>query len=445
MNRRGTTPLTVFTAALAAGVAAILAARLGASVTSAAPRTAESAPAVATSNPAAGPEGTRYYTQGRYLVQEINGTIPAAVARVRVDTQLGAVTLRAAKGSTLGYHILLRAAGPDVPETRSRLDRMEVSASRTGDLVQFTGTLPRGAAAASRGLDARFEIALPAGVRIVDARTGAGDIEASGMPGTVGLVTQGGTISARELAGPLTAETRGGRIDVAALGASATLITAGGDVTVGTTRGPLVVRSSGGDVRIGRVGADIRVETGGGSVVIERADGAVQVATSGGDIDVAEATGAVTAATAGGGIRVGRAGGGVRCETAAGPILLEGVGGAVRAVSSAGTIRVGLRGRTLAGDSDLQTRQGDVVVSLPDDVPMTIRALVDNPVGHPIQSDFPLEVLRELAEAGRPLEVGEARIGGGGPVLKLRTLNGRIRILKVKDGQGSKQGETIQY
>jgi DUF4097 and DUF4098 domain-containing protein YvlB len=444
VNRRGATPLTVFAAALAAGVAALLAARLGLSVTPAAPRAAGSAPAAATSNPVARPEGTRYYTQGRYLVQEINGTVPAAVARVRVDTQLGAVILRTAKGSTLGYHILLRAAGPDVPETRGRLDRMEISASRTGDLVQFTGTLPR-TASAPRGLDARFEIALPAGVRIIDASTGAGDIEASGTSGTIGLVTQGGTISARDLTGPLTAETRGGRIDVAALGASATLITAGGDVTVGTTRGPLVVRSSGGDVRIGQVGADIRVETGGGSVVIERADGAVQVATSGGDIDVAEATGAVTAATAGGGIRVGRAGGGVRCETAAGPILLEGVGGAVRAVSSAGTIRVGLRGRTLGGDSDLQTRQGDVVVSLPDDVPMTIRALVDNPVGHPIQSDFPLEVLRELAEAGRPLEVGEARIGGGGPVLKLRTLNGRIRILKVKDGQGSKQVETIQY
>jgi hypothetical protein len=390
------------------------------------------------------PEGTRYYTEGRYLVHEINGTVPAAVARVRVDTQLGAVILRGAEGSTLGYRILLRAAGPDVPETRSRLDRMEISASRTGDLVQFTGTLP-GAATAVRGLDARFEISLPAGIRIVDAGTGAGDIEASGAPGTIGLVTQGGTISARGLAGPLTAETRGGRIDVAGLGASATLLTAGGDVTVGTTRGPLVIRSSGGDVRIGQVGADVRVETGGGSVVIEKADGAVQVATSGGDIDVGDATGAVTAATAGGGIRVGRAGGGVRCETAAGPILLEGVGGAVRAMSSAGTIRVGLRGATLGGDSDLQTRQGDVVVSLPEGLPLTIRALVDNPVGHPIQSDFPLEVLRELAEAGRPLEVGEARIGGGGPVLKLRTLNGRIRILKVKDGQGSKQVETIQY
>jgi len=124
--------------------------------------------------------------------------------------------------------------------------------------------------------------------------------------------------------------------------------------------------------------------------------------------------------------------------------LAGGVGGAVRAMSSAGTIRVRLRGRTLSGDSDLQTRQGDVVVSLPEDLPLTIRALVDNPVGHPIQSDFPLEVLRELAEAGRPLEVGEARIGGGGPVLKLRTLNGRIRIVKVKDGQGSKQVEPIQ-
>jgi hypothetical protein len=444
MTRQDRAPLAVFAAAFAAGVAALLAARMGFSLTPAPARAGGGAPAAAVPDGAAKPEGTRYYAEGRYLVHEINGTVPSAIARVRVDTQLGAVILRAASGSTLGYRVLLRAAGPDVPETRSRLDRMEISASRTGDLVQFSGALPR-AATTVRGLEARFEIAVPAGIRIVDATTGAGDIDASGVSGTVGLVTQGGTITARDLPGPLTAETRGGGIDVAALGASATLITAGGDVTVGRTHGPLVVRSSGGDVRIGQVGTDVHVETGGGSVVIEKAGGSVQVATSGGDIDVAEATGAVTAATAGGGIRVGRAGGGVRCETAAGPILLEGVGGAVRAMSSAGTIRVRLRGRTLGGDSDLQTRQGDVVVSLPEDLPLTIRALVDNPVGHPIQSDFPLEVLRELAEAGRPLEVGEARIGGGGPVLKLRTLNGRIRIVKVKDGQGSKQGEPIQY
>ena len=443
MTRQVRAPLRTLAAALSAGVAALLAARLGFSLTPAPARVAGSTPA-ATPNATARPEGTRYYTEGRYLVHEINGTVPSAVARVRVDTQLGVVILRAAEGSTLGYRILLRAAGPDVPETRSRLDRMEISASRTGDLVQFSGALPRSATTV-RGLDARFEIALPAGIRSVDAKTGAGDIDASGAPGALGLVTQGGTITARDLPGALTAETRGGRIDVAALGASATLITAGGDVIVGRTRGPLVIRSSGGDVRIGQVGTDVRVESGGGSVVIEKADGAVQVATNGGDIDVAEAAGAVTAATAGGGIHVGRAGGGVRCETAAGPILLEGVGGAVRAISSAGNIRVGLRGRTLVGDSDLQTRQGDVVVSLPEGLPLTIRALVDNPVGHPIQSDFPLEVLRELAEAGRPLEVGEARIGGGGPVLKLRTLNGRIRIVKVKDGQGSKQVEPIQY
>ena len=438
MSRR-TAPRPVLAAALAAGAAMLLATPPGLSVTPAPAPPSGRAPAAA-----ARPEGSRYYTEGRFLVHEINGTIPALVTRVRVDTHLGSVLLGAAQGPDLGYRIVLRAAGPDVPETRSRLDRMVVSASRAGDQVQFTGTLPS-IAAASRGIDARFEIALPAGVRAVDATTGAGDIEASGAPGIVGLVTQGGTITARDLPGPLTAETRGGRIDVATLGASATLITAGGDVAVASTRGPLVVRSSGGDVRIGQVGADVRVETGGGSVVIDKADGAVQVATSGGDIEVSDASGAVTAATAGGGIRVGRAGGGVRCETAAGPILLEGVGGAVRAMSSAGTIRVRLAGLAPGGDFDLQTRQGDVVVSLPEGVPMTIRALVDNPVGHPIQSDFPLQVLRELAEAGRPLEVGEARIGGGGPVVKLRTLNGRIRIVKIKDGQVSKQVEPVQY
>ena len=122
MTRQDRTPLTVLAAAFAAGVAALLAARMGFSLTPAPERAAGGTPAAAVPNASAKPEGTRYYTEGRYLVHEINGTVPSAVARVRVDTRLGAVILRAAGGSTLGYRILLRAAGPDVPETRSRLE-----------------------------------------------------------------------------------------------------------------------------------------------------------------------------------------------------------------------------------------------------------------------------------------------------------------------------------
>jgi hypothetical protein len=389
------------------------------------------------------PQETRYYVEGRYLVHEITGSVPAEAARVRVDTHLGAVRLTPALGRDLGYRILIRASGPDNAETRRRLARMVVGASRAGDLLQFTGALPD-VPDASRGLGAEFELAIPPSVRGVDVGTGAGDIEADGIPGAVTLITRGGTIVTRDLAGPLSAETRGGRIEVGVVRDAARLVSAGGDVVVGATGGALTVRTSGGDVRIGQAGGDVRVETGGGSVSIDKAGAGVRVATSGGDIEVGEAKGEVSVATAGGGIRVGDAGAGVRCETAAGPIVLDGVGGAVRAISSAGNIRALVGPHGVAGDTDIQTWRGDVTLSLPEGLPVTVRALVDNPVGQPIQSDFPISITHEMEGAGRPMVIGEARVGGGGPVLKLRTLNGRILILKVKNDT-TQQGPAVSH
>jgi hypothetical protein len=200
---------------------------------------------------------------------------------------------------------------------------------------------------------------------------------------------------------------------------------------VGPGEGDLFVRTSGGDVRIGRIGGKVEAETGGGSVAIERAGAGVRVASNGGDIDIGDAGGEVAASTGGGGIRVGRAVGGVRCETGAGSIDLSGVSGPMRALTSAGSIRALLAGR-LPGDSDLQTWHGDVIVAIPDSMAVTVRALVDNPVGRAIESEYPLTVMREVETTGRPLEMGETLIGGGGPVLKLRTLGGRIVIKRLK-------------
>jgi hypothetical protein len=450
---------SVTVTALVAGLAALFVARLGLSVTvaSAPPTDPAAAPAAPAAAPVPAPRaglpapdaaqpdssGTRYRTEGRTLVREISGTVPAGPARILLDTHLGSVRLRQASGAAIGYRVTIRANGADAAETRRLVDRMVVSASRLGDLLQFTGALPD-PAGPRRGLAAEFDLAVPASVRAVDVSTGAGDIDAAGLPATLGLLTQGGVITAGDLGGPLRAETRGGRIDVGAVRAAARLVTSGGDVTVGTVDGDLLVRTAGGDVRITSAGREVRVESGGGSVHVERSGGAVRVATGGGDIDVGDSRGEVVAATAGGGIRVGRAAGGVRCETSAGPIVLDGVGGPVRAVSSAGSIRAILGGDTLAGDSDMQTWQGDVVVSLPEHLPVTVRALVDNPVGQPIHSDFPVTILHDLGEAGRPLEIGEITVGGGGPVLKLRTLNGRIMVMKAKDGPESKPAAAVE-
>jgi hypothetical protein len=380
----------------------------------------------------------RYYQEGRNLVHEISGTVPADAKSLKVDTQVGSVRLVRAAGPLLTYVVRVRAAGPDMVEARRRLDAMLVSASREGNTVAFVGAVPK-PDDPPRGLGAEFELSIPDDLQDISVVTGAGDIRADSAPGHVTLKTRAGAIVAHDVRGPLEAETRAGNIEAQGLKAMARLVSAGGDIVVRDALGDLVIRTSGGDVRVARAGGRVEADTGGGSVAIERASGDVRVRSNGGDIDVGEAGGEVAAATGGGGIRVGSATRGVRCETSAGPIVLGGIQGPIRALTSAGSIKALLQGR-LPGDSDIQTWHGDVQVSLPESLAVTIQALVDNPVGQAIQSEFPLTIVRDAESSGRPLEVGETRIGGGGPLLKLRTLGGRIVIKKVRASEIRKDG-----
>ncbi len=133
---------------------------------------------------------------------------------------------------------------------------------------------------------------------------------------------------------------------------------------------------------------------------------------------------------------MGSVAGGVECETGSGPIILHAIDGPVHALTSAGSILadfVGTRG--VLDAADLLSWQGDVTISLPELLPVTIRALIDNPLGASIRSEFPLDISREIEGPGRFLMIGEGEIGGGGSVLSVRTLGGNIVILKARDSE----------
>jgi DUF4097 and DUF4098 domain-containing protein YvlB len=382
--------------------------------------------------PAAAQE-SRYYREGRHYIHEIAGAIPAAAPAIRVATDLGAVEFVGARAPGVRYRIRVRAAVAGDAEARRRLDELAISISRSGDALVFKGEAAR--PMIGRGLSAEFDLTVPAATPEIEVTTGAGEIRARGLEGRVTLATRGGRIAADALGGPLQAETRGGPIEVGSVAGTARLVTAGGRVRVDSAGGELLARSSGGEVAIGRAGGQVRAETGGGSVRIDSAAGDVEVATSGGNIELGRVEGKVVAATAGGSIRVSSAARGIRCETAAGPIVLRGLGGPVRAVTSAGSIQADLAGAAALADSDLQTWSGDVTLILSETLPLTIRALIDNPIGHRIQSDFPLKIFRDAENAGRPMEIAEGSIGGGGSLLKVRTLGGNILILKAKNAK----------
>ncbi|HEV8700499.1 MAG TPA: hypothetical protein VGV60_04410 [Candidatus Polarisedimenticolia bacterium] len=381
-----------------------------------------------------GAQEARYYREGRFLVHEITGLLRDPAPRVRVETDLGSVSAVGAATPELRYRIRVRARGADDAATRRLLDDLQVSAAVNGDRLLFLGQAV--APGAGRDLIAEFEIELPGQVKEFEVATGAGDVRARGLPGRAELQTRGGNITVDRLGGPLRAETRGGNIEVGAAGGTARLITAGGSVRLESAAGEVVAQTSGGDVFIGRAGTQVRAESGGGNVTVESAGGDVSAQTRGGSIGIGDVRGEVIAVTAGGSIRVASARGGVRCESGAGPIFLKVFDGPIRAVTSAGNIQAEIlpAGRTLF-DSDIQTWQGDVLLTLPESSRVAIRAIVDNSKGRRIQSEFPLRAYREAEDAGRPVEIAEGALGGGGALIKIRTLDGNIVIQKASKSQ----------
>jgi hypothetical protein len=377
----------------------------------------------------------RYFTEGPYLVREIAGTIPAT-PRVRLETDLGTVRAQSVPGDEVRYRIRVRVRGADDAHNRERLEALVVSAATEGGLLEFRGEAP-GAAARDR-IEAEFAIDLPAAVREFEAITGAGPVEARGLSGRTVLATRGGNISADGIGGPLQAESRGGSIVIGTVRAAARLVTAGGMVRVTRAGDEVVAQTTGGNVTIGSAAGLVRAETGGGNIAIDSADRDVFAQTGGGAIRVGRIGGQLTAASRGGGIQVAGAGGGVRAETTGGSIVLDAIAGPIRAVTSAGNIRAGLLpGAQALFDSDLQTWQGDVTVALPPGLPLSVRAFVDAARGDSIRSDFPLTIFRDAEDTGRPVQVAEGDIAGGGPVLRIRTLGGTITILKTGGGASS--------
>jgi hypothetical protein len=182
-----------------------------------------------------------------------------------------------------------------------------------------------------------------------------------------------------------------------------------------------------------RYGAD--VETRGGSVEVEGLDGALRVRTGGGSIHASETVGDLDLETRGGGVQVDEVRGKVRAHTRGGSVVLSEVVGEVDAETSGGSIRVHdvegrVHARTAGGSisarfesgaqGDLETMGGSIEVEFDQDEGIQIDA-----------QTFAGRVLLEegLDYQGRiERDRLQGAINGGGPLLRLRTSGGSIRL-----------------
>lgn len=177
--------------------------------------------------------------------------------------------------------------------------------------------------------------------------------------------------------------TSGGRISARDIDGTADLHTSGGRIELETISGTVDASTSGGSISATELGATADLSSSGGSIGVEGIAGDLKVKTSGGSIDISDAGGRVNANTSGGSVTASFTPG----NSAGGS--LSSSGGRITAYIDA----------TAALDLDASSSGGGVTV----DLPVTVQG-------------------RMSRRAVR------GSLNGGGPLLRLHTSGGGVRV-----------------
>ena len=366
-------------------------------------------------------------------------TLTADLGSVRIQT------LPANAPPVVHYTMHVETDAPE-PVAHTLLQKYVLTAKETSNGVSLVGRLPQLRSIINRNAQywVQFQVSVPANFG-VEVSTGAGDIETSDVTGRVLLQTQGGNIRTGRLGcGPYQSlsveryaaklETQGGHITVLDVAGDLDAFTAGGHIQAGNIAGSAKLRSGGGHIRAGQIGGEAHLETEGGNIAVGEAGSFVSVRTGGGQIDFGEVHGSVHAQTGGGGIRVMYVAGPMEVETSGGSICLTHVANTLRAATGNGAITAWIAPDSpdpkhpvgLPGASQLSSSTGDIVVFLPRNIMATIDATVDNGGAQRIEADPSLPLNLQTRPEGSLHAY--AALNGGGAVLKLHTMTGKIRL-----------------
>jgi hypothetical protein len=179
-----------------------------------------------------------------------------------------------------------------------------------------------------------------------------------------------------------------------------------GALRVENIEGEARLRTSNGTVRLAALSGDVEAYTSNGSVELEDVEGRIFVRTSNGAIRGTALRGILDLATSNGAIRAS-----VQQLQGRHP---------VRAVTSNGSIDLELP--EVTSGVEAHTSNGAITLRLPSSISAEVRAITSNST---ITTEFDLKVRGRLSKTSL-----EGTIGGGGPVLDLKTSNGAIRLLK---------------
>jgi DUF4097 and DUF4098 domain-containing protein YvlB len=370
---------------------------------------------------------TRIYREGGGWVEEISGSLAASRA-LKVKTDMGNVRVQGG-AQTITFRFKMRVNTGSEESARRRLEAFRFSATRQGDTAVIIGDC-RGDC--PRNTSTEFMVEVPSDTAQVLLQSGGGNLTVSGLNGEVSAGTGGGNLRLDGLGGPVSASSGGGSVEVGSVRSTLAVSTGGGNIHIGMAGGPLSVSTGGGEVVVETANSTVSVSTGGNDIHIGKVAGALTANTGGGNIQIGDVGGAVIAETGGGDIRLSSARGQVRANTGGGNLQLWGVGGGIKTETGAGSVTVELVGGQPFTPSEVETGSGDIIVYIPSNMKVTVRAAVEYCNGGGITSDFAeLKVRSEGGQYGHEV-YADGSLNGGGPLLKIRAGNGSITIHRGK-------------
>jgi DUF4097 and DUF4098 domain-containing protein YvlB len=366
---------------------------------------------------------------GNGWMEVVTGTLPS-VHNLKVSAHYGSVSVHGGSGEGITYTVRKRLNSGSESYARHQFELFSVRAFQKGDNAVLEAEC-----AGTERLSVDITVNVPRELSLAKIETHGGSVEVAGIAGRVEAETAGGNIHVNDIGGALRAETSGGSIDVGNVGGDVKLETAGGGISIRSVNGKVWAETAGGGIELDSAAQSVYLSTAGGGIRVKKCDGDLRASTAGGSVEVGDVGGGASLETSGGSIRLASAKGMVRASTSGGGIRLMGLTHGVTARTAAGPIYAEfIGGKGNFSESSLETSVGDVIVYLPSDLPVTIRANIDAATGHRMISDFAeVKVAQEGAEWGGPHEIyGQGAINGGGPSLKIRTTAGNIELRRGK-------------
>lgn len=249
----------------------------------------------------------------------------------------------------------------------------------------------------------------------ITGTTAGGDVKVPSVNGNVVLTTAGGDISTADITGEVKLTTAGGDIITGSIGGEGKITTAGGDISILSANKSVTLSTAGGDIKINNVGGEVKASTSGGDISVGTVKGAAKLNTSGGDIKLSGANGKISTNTSGGDIR------------------LEKVNGAVSANTSGGEVYVELNPDG-SGESNLSSSGGNIKLLVSESAKATIEAVIEinskkDLKNYKVISDFKFDSY--VTDDDEREIRATIKLGGGGKLIKLETVNSNIEIKKL--------------